>query len=274
MRRVRLSGHRVEHLLGVAVVGRHRQHHARVAAGRLEDAEASVERLDRRDRFGELAGMADHVGVGEIDDVRIVPARRQGADGFLGDLRRAHLRVKVVGRSLPGGDEDALFAGIGLLDAAVEEVGHVRVLLGLGQAQVLDAGRGPHVRENVDEVLRRERRRQAELLLVFGEADEVNPGRLRPREIREPGLRQRPRDLPGAVRAEVEEDDGVAVVDRADGLTVLDEDGRLNELVGLAPGVGLGDRFRGAAPPGGRTKRRGPAYARATRSHRLSRSMA
>ena len=79
--------------------------------------------------------------------------------------------------------------------------------------------------------------------------DEVNPGRLRPREIREPGLRQRPRDLPGAVGAEVEEDDGVAVADRADGLTVLDEDGRLNELVGLAPGVGLGDRLGGAARP-------------------------
>ena len=69
VRGVGLAGHGVDHLLGVAVVGGHHQDDAGVAAGGLEDAEAAVERLDRRDRLGQLAGVADHVGVGEVDDV-------------------------------------------------------------------------------------------------------------------------------------------------------------------------------------------------------------
>ena len=42
---------------------------ARLAAGGFEDPEAAVERLDRGDRLGELARVADHVGVREVDDV-------------------------------------------------------------------------------------------------------------------------------------------------------------------------------------------------------------
>ena len=65
-----------------------------------------------------------------------------------GDALRAHLRLQIVSRDLRRRHHLALFAGERLLDAAVEEVSHVRVLLGLGDAQVLpvqlreDVGRG------------------------------------------------------------------------------------------------------------------------------------
>ena len=54
-----------------------------------------------------------------------------------GDAFRAHLRLQIVRRDLRRWHHLALFAGERLLVAAVEEVGDVRVLLGLGDAQVL-----------------------------------------------------------------------------------------------------------------------------------------
>ena len=49
----------------------------------------------------------------------------------------AHLRRQVVGRHLPiGGHEDAVLAGERQLDTAVEEVGDVGVLLGLGNVEL------------------------------------------------------------------------------------------------------------------------------------------
>ncbi len=122
----------------------------------------------------------------------------------------------------------------------------MRVLLGLGQAQVRDAGIGPDVREDARQVARGECDGQAEVAFVLGEADEVGPRRLRPREVRERRFRQGAGELTGAVGAEVEEDDGVAVANRPDGLALLDDDRRLEELVGLVPGVGGLDGLRGA----------------------------
>src|SRR5207245_131093 len=57
-------------------------------------------------------------------------------------------------------------------------------------------------------------------------------------EILEVGLRERGRDLARAVGAEVEEDRRVAVL-RAD---VIAENARLDELVVLPLGVGIGER--------------------------------
>ena len=80
--RVRGVGRAVllEHLVGVAVVG---GDDARAALGvdRLDDpAEALVDGLDRRDRRLDHAGVADHVGVGEVDDREArSPARPSGA---------------------------------------------------------------------------------------------------------------------------------------------------------------------------------------------------
>ena len=141
----------IDHLLGVAVVGRHDEDRPGLAAGGLEDPEAAVEGLDRRDRLGQLARVPDHVGVREVDHAGAEAARGEGADGLLRDLGRAHLRVEVVGRALPGRDEDPFLAGISRLHSAVEEVRDVGVLLGLREAEVRDSRAGPDIREDVGE---------------------------------------------------------------------------------------------------------------------------
>ena len=53
-------------------------------------------------------------------------------------------------------------------------------------------------------------------------------------------------DLPGAVRAEIEEDDGVAVLDHGHRLTVLHDDRGLDELIRLVAVIGSLDGLRGA----------------------------
>ena len=58
---------------------------------------------------------------------------------------------------------------------------------------------------------------QGERAVVEGEADEVNLRSVCDGELFEAGDGQRTRDLARAVGAEVEEDYGVAVLDRGDG---------------------------------------------------------
>ena len=63
-------------------------------------------------------------------------------DERVGGLARAHLRLVVVGRDVArGGHELAHLALVRVLLAAVEEVRHVRVLLGLGDVQLALAAR-------------------------------------------------------------------------------------------------------------------------------------
>ena len=134
----------------------------------------------------------------------------------VGDARRAHLRHQVVGRHLLRRHEDPILARVGLLAAAVEEVGDVRVLLRLGQAEVGAAVRGEHVGEVVAEGLRREGDRQVEGPVVHRHRRGVNRRPRLPLEAVELVERQRAGDLARAIGAEVEDDDGVAVANRAD----------------------------------------------------------
>ena len=75
---------RLDHVVGVAVVGGDQAGAAARAHGVADAAEAGVDRLDRRDGGRQHAGVADHVGVGEVDDHEVerrrfasrAPARR------------------------------------------------------------------------------------------------------------------------------------------------------------------------------------------------------
>ena len=77
--------------------------------------------------------------------------------------RRAHLGLQVVGRDVVRrGEHLAVLAVEGLLAAAVEEVRHVRVLLGLGAAELLQPGARDDLGEDVRERLLREGDGEAE----------------------------------------------------------------------------------------------------------------
>jgi hypothetical protein len=93
--------------------------------------------------------VADHVGVGEVDDDDVEGGVGEGADDGVGDALGGHFGGEVVGGDFFGWDDFALFAGERLLDAAVEEVGDVRVLLGLGYAEVAEVGGAHDVGEEV-----------------------------------------------------------------------------------------------------------------------------
>ena len=69
------------------------------ARDRVDDlAEAAVDGLDRLDRGGDHARVADHVGVREVDDPEARRVLAPGRDERRRRLGRAHLRLVVVGR--------------------------------------------------------------------------------------------------------------------------------------------------------------------------------
>ena len=68
--------------------------------------------------------------------------RGDAGDERVGDTRGAHLRLEIVGRDLGRGHQHAALADERLLAPAVEEIGDVRVLLGLGEPQIAQTVRG------------------------------------------------------------------------------------------------------------------------------------
>ena len=116
------------------------------------------------------------------------------------------------------------------------------VLLGLGDVELGNAVAGEHLRQNVGEILARERDRRGDVVGVLRHLHVVRKRRVgAPVEAVEVGLRERPRELAGAVRPEVEEDRRVARPDPA-ARGIADHD-RLDELVGHAGGVARLDRL-------------------------------
>ena len=120
--------------------------------------------------------MADHVGVGEVDDDDVEGGVADGFDDGVGDAGGGHLGGEVVGGYFLRGDEGAVFAGEGLFDAAVEEVGDVGVLLGLGYAEVAEVGLGHEVGEEVVHRLGGDDDGELEVFVVLGHADVVEVG--------------------------------------------------------------------------------------------------
>ena len=90
----------IAHVFAVAVV-RGDEQFAAEAQGFLDDGfHARVDGFHRLDGGLDHAGMADHVGVGEVEYHEIV-ILEFGNHG-LGDLRRAHLRFEIISRHVLG----------------------------------------------------------------------------------------------------------------------------------------------------------------------------
>ena len=161
--------------------------------------------------------MAHHVAVGEVEDDHIVIAALNALDGLRGDLGGAHLRLEVIGGHLGGGDQTAVLAREHLLSATVEEESHMGVLLRLGNAELSIALAG----------------------VILGSTHighrEVA---LFPLHVGEGGVHKAAGDLPRPVGAEVDKDDGVALLH----LAVLGAHHRLHKLIGH-PGI-IGPLYR------------------------------
>ena len=115
------------------------------------------------------------------------------------------------------------------------------VLLGLGDAQLLQAGGGDQLAQGLAELLRRKQRRD-ERPQGFGIVGEAERGgeahEARPREAGKAGVEQRRQRLADAVGAEVAHQQAVAVAHPG----IVADRGRPHELVILAPPIGGFDR--------------------------------
>ena len=135
---------RVPHLLRVAVVG---AHDGTTAAGRqrLEQfPHPAIRRLDGTGSRGQRARVPHHVGVGVIHDDQPVLAAQ---DRLLRGARHVggrHLRLQIVGRDLRARRARAILARERILAVIIEEERHVRVLFGLGAAELRDARLAHH----------------------------------------------------------------------------------------------------------------------------------
>ena len=160
------------------------------------------------------AAVAHHVRVGEVQDRDVgaqVTTELLASRASVTRISR-HLRLQVVGRDLGARNQHATFPGILLLLATREEERHVRVLLGLCDAQLPHAGLlTDHLREECPR----------------GSAARTPPGTAGPRGIASSSrsARSAPRcagspvksatdervgELPGTIRTVVEEDHGIA----------------------------------------------------------------
>ena len=236
-----VGGHAVvvHHALGIAVVGGNEGHAAHGAGGFHHLAHALVHSL-HSDAGGLIdAGVAHHVAVGEVEDNDVIRAALNPLDGLRGHLTGAHVGLHVVGGHLGRGDEGPVLPGEDRLLPAVEEEGHMGVLLGLGDAQLGEAQPGDILAKDVGELPVGEGHLHAGHGGVVLGGAYIGDGKEAPfaLHVGEVGVDEAAGDLPGPVGAEVHKDDGVARVDRR----VFHADHRLHELVGDARIVGLLD---------------------------------
>ena len=80
------------------------------------------------------AGVADHVGVGKVEDDQVVISHPR--THFIGDFAGAHLRLEIVRCHLRGRDDLSIFIGKGALDAAVKEISDVWIFFCLGDPEL------------------------------------------------------------------------------------------------------------------------------------------
>jgi hypothetical protein len=93
------------------VVGGDQTSTARRAQRSHDPAETGIDMLDGLDGPGEIAGVADHVGVGEVDDEDIGFARFDGAQNFVREFEGRHLRREIISRHFRRGDQQPFSCG-------------------------------------------------------------------------------------------------------------------------------------------------------------------
>ena len=246
---MRSAGLRIDHQLRVAVVCRD-DHRAAFGADRLVDfSQAGVYGFDCLDGGLEFSAVAHHVRVGEIHDHHVKRTLVHRFDHRVLDPSGAHFGLQVIGGHLGRGHQDAVFSRVGLLNAAVEEVSHVGVLLRFRHAQVPEVQIGHYTSQDVPEFLGREDVRQSEGPVVPRHGNEVELFReIAARELVEPDLGERSGCLARAVGAEIVEHHGIARADLSRGLASLvsDDDGQ-DEFIRDALVVRILDRGDGVA---------------------------
>jgi hypothetical protein len=78
-----------------------------------------------------------HICIGEIHDDGVEVALFHGMNYRICNASSGHFRFQIVSRHFGRRNQDAFLSGERLFDAAVEEIGDVRIFFGLRDAQIL-----------------------------------------------------------------------------------------------------------------------------------------
>ena len=207
----------------------------------IHSAHALIDRFDGLHGSVENACVSDHIAVCEVAHDHLVLIALYCLDALFRNGGSTHLGDEVVCRELlRRRDKASLLTLAGLFDAAVEEERDVRVLLGLGNAELLEALCRDNLADRALELLGRIGYRQGQRLVILRGADKAQRihAFFAHKAVK---LRQseRPCHLSGAVRAEVHEYHAVALVHDALGA----HDDGLNKLVGYVCLVAVFDRL-------------------------------
>ena len=179
MRGMRPAGRRVDEQFRVPVV-RGNQHASAALLDRLVNAsQLRIHRLHRPHRRLHFARVPHHIRVRKVHDNHVKRRIPQRLDHRIPNPFRGHLRCEIVRRHLLRRHQLPILAPKRLLDAAVEEVRHMRVLFRLRHAQVAQVRHRHHVRQQVVHRLRRDHDRQLVGLVVLGHAHVVDSRRQR-----------------------------------------------------------------------------------------------
>lgn len=143
----------IQHLLRIAMVRRDKQDIPLLLAAFVNLADGFVGGLAALDGGVVDAGVADHVGRGEVVHQEFEFALLDAFAELVRDACGAHFWVEVVGGDFGGGHHVADFVGELLLDAAVEEKGDVGVFFGFGDVALVDGVLGEVFGEDVAHVL-------------------------------------------------------------------------------------------------------------------------
>ena len=98
--------------------------------------------------------MADHIGVGKIDNDQIMAGRPDGGFCLVTYIPGRHFRLLVIGRDLWRINQLPLFAAKGRIASAIEKERNMRIFFRFGKAKLFQAMAGYHLSQSLAEVRR------------------------------------------------------------------------------------------------------------------------
>ena len=175
--------------------------------------------------------MADHVSVGVIEDYKVVALAADCLAQAVCNLDCAHLGTQVVSRDLGRIDEDTVFTLERGFTAAVEEEGHVGVLLSFCYAELLEAGAGDGFSQSISHFLLGEEDMESLERCVIGGKGAVVQRNGVHAVLWHVVLGEDCGEFAGAVVTEVVEYDGISRFNFGEGLATCCDDDGLDEFV-------------------------------------------
>ena len=192
-----------------------------------------------------VGGVSDYIAVGEVGEDELIAAVH-GAHDLLRHLRQAQLRLLVEGNALGRGHPQVVLAGEGLVLAAVEEEGHMGVLLRLGAVELPQPRLADHLSQRFHHLFRRKGDGQIlEFLMIHGHDDKAEVLHIVPLKMGERGVHEGVSQLDLPLASPAAEDHLISVLDLAHRGSVL-----VHQSQGLQIIVGLTGLISGLHGPG------------------------